>query len=170
MAKKNSFSKATENHPTLGFRFKVTFNGIGDNSSYPFQSISMLNKTNKSVLIANGGDNTRQYKLPSSNQYKDVKLVRGLMKNDVDLLQWLENLGVNSSGRLNPVIVVIELRDVDEKNKINTIEKWSLYDCFPTSFLLGEFNAQKGQVVLETITLAYSKYERESVNGLMNYY
>jgi hypothetical protein len=31
-------------------------------------------------------------------------------------------------------------------------------------------NSQKSAIVLETITLAYSKYERESVGGLLNYY
>ncbi len=87
------------------------------------------------------------------------------MTNNVSLLRWFENLGIDYDGRLKTVIVVIELMNTDENNELKTIEKWSLYDCFPTSFTLGEFNSQKSEIVLETITLAYSKYERESVVG-----
>jgi hypothetical protein len=92
------------------------------------------------------------------------------MSNNVSLLKWFENLGVDSSGRLKPLVVVIELLNTNSLNQLVTIEKWSLYDCFPTSFLLGEMNSQKSAVVLETITLAYSKYERETVGGLLNYH
>ena len=92
------------------------------------------------------------------------------MGGNTQLLKWLENLGVDSSGRLKTIIVIVELMDANRLNQLNTIEKWSLYDCFPTSFTLGEFNSQKSSVVLETVTLAYSKYERESVSGQLNYY
>lgn len=171
MAQKDSFSrKGKSDYPALGFRFKITFSWIGKSESFSFQSISMLNKTNKSVLISNGGDNTHQYKLPTFNQYKDVKLVRGLMKRDTVLNSWFENMGLDPTGRIRTANVVIELRDVNDKNQIKTIEKWTLYNCYPTSVLLGELNAQKGQVLLETVTLAYSKYERNSVSGLFNYY
>ena len=167
----NSFSQfSTSNYPAMGYRFKVTFNDIGANSSCPFQSVSMISVSNKSTIITDGGDNTREYKLPTTNKYKDVKLVRGLMSNNVSLLKWFENLGVDSSGRLKPLVVVIELLNTNSLNQLVTIEKWSLYDCFPTSFLLGEMNSQKSAVVLETITLAYSKYERETVGGLLNYH
>ena len=156
--------------PCSRYRFKVTFNGIANNQSYPFQSVSMISVSNKSTLITDGGDHTREYKLPTNNKYKDVKLVRGLMGGNTQLLKWLENLGVDSSGRLKTIIVIVELMDANRLNQLNTIEKWSLYDCFPTSFTLGEFNSQKSSVVLETVTLAYSKYERESVSGQLNYY
>lgn len=171
MADNNTFSQAlNSNYPALGFRFKVTFNGIAGNVSCPFQTVSMLSVSNKSLLIVDGGDNAKEYKLPTKHKFKDVKLVRGLMTNNVQLLRWLDNLGLDESGRIKTAIVIIELLSTDNSNQILTIEKWSLYDCFPTSFSLGEFNAQKNAVVLETVTLAYSKYERESVGGQLNYY
>lgn len=171
MADNNPFSRAlNSNYPALGFRFKVTFNGIAGNVSCPFQTVSMLSVTNKSVLIVDGGDNAKEYKLPTKHKFKDVKLVRGLMTNNIQLLRWLDNLGLDESGRIKTAIVVIELLSTNNLNQIITIEKWSLYDCFPTSFSLGEFNSQKNSIVLETITLAYSKYERESVGGQLNYY
>ena len=171
MAISNYFNQfGNSGYPALGYRFNVTFNGIGIAESCPFQTVSMISVSNKSVLIADGGDNTREYKLPTTNKYKDVKLVRGLLSNNLDLLKWLENLGVDASGRLKPAIVVIELLNANSSNELVTVDKWSLYDCFPTSFLLGEMNSQKSAVVLETITLAYSKYERESVGGLLNYH
>ena len=168
----STFSSNTKNtsKPALGYRFKVTFNGIGRSEGYPFQSVSMISVSNKSTLIANGGDNTREYKLPTTNKYKDAKLVRGLMTVDSDLLSWFENLGVSYNGRLSTSVVVIELLNANENNDLITIETWSLYDCFPTSFVLGEFNSQKSEIVIETITLAYSKYERDSVGGLLNYH
>jgi phage tail-like protein len=171
MADLNSFSQIfNSKYPALGYRFKVTFNGIAGNKSYPFQSVSMLSVSNKSTLIIDGGDNAKEYKLPTKHTYKDVKLVRGLMTNNTDLMRWFDNLGLDESGRIKTAIVVIELLDTNNLNQLTTIEKWSLYDCFPTSFTLGEFNSQKNAVVLETITLAYSKYERESVGGQLNYY
>ena len=132
MAQENALSQLSSNYPALGYRFKVTFNGIANNQSYPFQSVSMISVSNKSTLITDGGDHTREYKLPTNNKYKDVKLVRGLMVGNTQLLKWLENLGVDSSGRLKTIIVIVELMDANRLNQLNTIEKWSLYDCFPT--------------------------------------
>lgn len=171
MADMNPFSQTlNSNYPALGFRFKVTFNGIAGNISCPFQTVSMLSVSSKSVLIADGGDNAKEYKLPSSYKFKDVKLVRGLMTNNVELLRWFDKLGIDESGRIKTTIVVIELLSTNNLNQLTTIEKWSLYDCYPTSFTLGEFNSQKNAIVLETITLAYSTYERDSVGGQLNYY
>ena len=60
MAQENAFSKLSSNYPALGYRFKVTFNGIANNQTYPFQSVSMISVSNKSTLITDGGDHTRE--------------------------------------------------------------------------------------------------------------
>ena len=63
MAQENAFSKLSSNYPALGYRFKVTFNGIANNQSYPFQSVSMISVSTKSTLITDGGDHGWQYRV-----------------------------------------------------------------------------------------------------------
>ena len=41
-------------------------------------------------------------------------------------------------------------------------ETITLYDAYPTSFALGELNSEKATVLIETVTLGFSKYEIES--------
>jgi len=169
----STFELDKSKYPSLGFRFMVTFNNVGSsgkNIYCSFQSISGLTKTNKSSKISSGGDSTREYKLPTHNSYKDVILKRGILDDNKDLLRWIENLGVDpNTGRLSTSIVLISLYDI-VKGKIKKTETWTLSDCYPTSMQLGVFDAQKNAVALETIHLTYSKYERESVSGLANYF
>lgn len=172
MALEGSFvSDQNTSYPALGFRFNVTFNWVGVAQSYPFQSVANIKKGNNVEKINNGGDNTRQYSLPSYNTYEELKLVRGLMKRDWILRTWLENFGL-SLGKVRTAQVVVELRDIDKNNNIIKVEDWTFYNCYPTSFEIGELNAQNypGEVLLETVTLAYSRFERGSVIGPNNYY
>lgn len=153
-------------NPALGFIFNVTFSKPlkGSNFDYegsvPFQEVSNLSKSSKSILIANGGDNTREYKLPTAAKHADLKIGRGMLTSNSKILDWFESLGRNpNTGRIDTADVIIELMSRDGENYIDPVQTWQLSDCYPTSFALGEFNSQKSEVVIETITLAYSKWE-----------
>ena len=132
--------------------------------------LATLNKSprnTKTKKIADGGDNYSEYHLPSHHSFKDITLKRGIIKTFGEnypefILNWFENLGCdNTSRRIWPCMADIILKDTNSENQIINVSKWTFSHVYPASVVLGEFNAQKAEVALETVTLAYSKYERE---------
>ena len=176
MSNINTINLDTKKYPVLAFRFEVnfTFTSSSGTNTYTssFQSISNISKSTKVTKIANGGDNFSEYHLPSHIAYKDITLKRGIMKSfgedyPLAIVNWFEDLGWDSSNkgrRIWPCTIQIILKDTDKDNNIIDKMMWTLYHAYPTSVKLGEFNSQKSEVAVETITLAYSNYERQSLN------
>mgnify|MGYP000040935387 FL=1 len=175
MAKINTVTVDVENniYPAYGFFFQVNFLDISSSDlNTRFQSVNGISKTSKSKKIANGGYNDYEYKLPINASYKDITLKRGIIKsnsdNSKDIIHWLENLGFSDNGvrksRIKTIPIEVILLNPD-KNSFNDndpkqIQKWSFYHCYPTSVVISEFNSQKSDIAIETLTLAYSNYIR----------
>ena len=167
----NTFVLDTKEYPLRGFMFDVNFtftSSLGTQSyTSAFQSVSGISKNTKVTKIADGGDNFSEYHLPTHHSFKDATLKRGIIQTFGSsypefILNWFENLGWDSTSRkIWPCLVEIVLKSVNQNNQIEDVSKWILSHAYPTSVVLGEFNSQKSEVALETITLAYSKYERE---------
>jgi len=171
----NPFVVDSKKYPLLGFRFEVnfTFSSSSGTQTYTssFQSISGISRNTKITKIADGGDNYSEYHLPSHHSFKDVTLKRGIIKTFGEnypefILDWFEDLGWHNTSRgkrIWPCMVQIILKDTNSENNIIDVCKWTFSHAYPTSVVLGEFNAQKAEIALETVTLGYSKYERETL-------
>jgi|TARA_B110000967_G_scaffold194505_1_gene223074 phage tail-like protein len=169
-----------KDYPALGFKFKVTstlspegksisgskMNSVdkknmlsGSEESY-FQSISGIKATAGDSIIVNAGINNRQYKLPTATTYPDLILTRGLIKGASQLGKWCQNFLINDiySYYVERRIINVMLLDKDKDDILMT---WSFYDCYPKEMEIGAFNADKSEIAIETLTLAYSHFSQD---------
>lgn len=170
-----------KDYPALGFKFKVTSTAamggqlisgmaqnmiFGPDESY-FQSISGIKATAGDSVIVNSGKNNRQYKLPTSTTYPDLVLIRGLIKESSPLGKWCRNFLINDlfSYGVSRRTVNVMLLDQDNDDIIMT---WSFYDCYPKEMEIGAFNADKSDIAIETLTIAYSHFSQDISGELSN--
>ena len=172
--KKEGELRESKNYPALGFKFKVTsmmsmgsqyaFSSIssmlfGPDESY-FQSISGIKATAGESVIASGGANNRQYKLPTATTYPDLILSRGLIKESSPLGRWCRNFLVRDTFSYNVQRRTINVMLLDQ-DKDDILMTWSFYDCYPKEMEIGAFNADKSEIAIETLTLAYSHFSQD---------
>tara|TARA_B110000967_G_scaffold205380_1_gene249803 strand:+ start:108 stop:653 length:546 start_codon:yes stop_codon:yes gene_type:complete len=167
-------------YPALGFNFKVTstyslggnlITGLtknilhGPDESF-FQSVSGIKATAGESVIVNSGVNNRQYKLPTTTTYPDLKLIRGVAKKSSPLGKWCRTALIKDRSSY-----VVERRTVNimlmDRNREDILMAWSFYDCYPKEFEVGAFNADKSELAIETLTLAYSHFSQE-ISGESN--
>jgi phage tail-like protein len=136
-------------YPPLGFHFKVEFaNQIGE---YEFQSVSGLNVELETEQVAEGGENRFKHKLPVSTRYPNLVLKRGI-RVDSALTKWcreaLENFDIK------PTNITISL--LNEKHE--PLMTWNVVHAYPLKWSVSEFNAEKSQLAIESIELAYNYF------------
>ena len=45
---------------------------------------------------------------------------------------------------------------------------WSFYDCYPKELEIGSFNADKSEIAIENLTVAYSHFSQEVSGEFFN--
>jgi hypothetical protein len=73
---------------------------------------------------------------------------------------WFETLGWLNTNRIETAKIQIHVKDFNKNRQRVTVETITLFNAYPTSVTLGELNSQKSEVLIETITLSFSKYTR----------
>jgi phage tail-like protein len=136
-------------YPPLGFHFKVEFaNQIGE---YEFQSVSGLNVELETEQVAEGGENRFKYKLPVSTRYPNLVLKRGI-RVDSALTKWcreaLEDFDIK------PTNITISLLNENHE----PLMTWNVVHAYPIKWSVSEFNAEKSQLAIESIELAYNYF------------
>ncbi len=136
-------------YPPLGFHFKVEFANLG--SEYQFQSVSGLNVELETEQIAEGGENRFKHKLPVSTRYPNLVLKRGI-RVDSALTKWcreaLENFDIK------PTNITISLLNENHE----PLMTWNVVHAYPLKWSVSEFNAEKSQLAIESIELAYNYF------------
>ena len=136
-------------YPPLGFHFKVEFANLG--GEYQFQSVSGLNVELETEQIAEGGENRFKHKLPVSTRYPNLVLKRGI-RVDSALTKWcreaLENFDIK------PTNITISLLNENHE----PLMTWNVVHAYPIKWSVSEFNAEKSQLAIESIELAYNYF------------
>ena len=151
------------NYPALGFRFRVTstYSDIGEDGLFDvsdsfFQSISGIKATAGESVIVNSGFNNSQYKLPTGTTYPDLILTRGLIRKSSPFGVWCYNFLIKQGQQFDKIktrtITVMLLGE----NLDDILMEWSFYNCYPKELEIGAFNADKSEIAIETLTMAYS--------------
>jgi phage tail-like protein len=136
-------------YPPLGFHFKVEFANMS--GEYQFQSVSGLNVELETEQVAEGGENRFKHKLPVSTRYPNLVLKRGI-RVDSSLTKWcreaLEDFDIK------PTNLTISLLN-EEHEPLMT---WNVVHAYPLKWSVSEFNAEKSQLAIESIELAYNYF------------
>ena len=154
-------------YQTVNFHFKVNFNlsaGDSDGADVRFQSVTGLDATLDTETIKEGGENQFEHVIPVRKKYGPLILKRGMLKlADSKVTEWLidwfkELLGVPkqgsdaSTGPLPIPTVNILLLGEDHLE----IMSWAITNVWPRSWKVGELNAERGEVLIETLELNYN--------------
>jgi phage tail-like protein len=136
-------------YPPLGFHFKVEFANLS--GEYQFQSVSGLNVELETEQVAEGGENRFKHKLPVSTRYPNLVLKRGI-KVDSALTKWcreaLEDFDIK------PTNITISLLNENHE----PLMTWNVVHAYPLKWSVSEFNAEKSQLAIESIELAYNYF------------
>lgn len=156
-----------KDYPALGFNFKVTSTlsstrspSYASESDSFFQSISGIKATAGESVVVNSGVNNRQYKLPTATTYPDLVLTRGLTPRSSTFGDWCHSFLIKDKGsyRIQTRTINVMLLN-GSRDKI--LMTWTFYDCYPKEVEIGAFNADKSELAIETLTLAYSYFSKQ---------
>lgn len=146
-------SSPTEFYQTANFHFRVCFSP-GDKDSFDtrFQSVTGLDSTLETETIKEGGENRYEHVIPVRRKYGPLILKRGvLLSSESEVTKWL-NRAFQDELVIPIGIVDIQLLDEDH----NTLLQWTVNNVWPRSWKIGELNAERGEVLIETLELNYN--------------
>jgi phage tail-like protein len=140
-------------YPPVGFHFRVEFDlpGAGD-SDMRFREVSGLSAELEEETYNEGGENRFVQKLPVRARYPDLVLKRGLLTSS-DVRKWCQDAIQNLE--IKPVTVwVTLLNDAHEP-----LQSYTVVNAWPKKWSVSDFNAESGEVVVESLELAYQRFK-----------
>ncbi|GAA4272686.1 phage tail protein [Aquimarina gracilis] len=144
----------------VGFHFSVSFLNLPESKDVDvkFQSVSGLDVQIEKETLKEGGENRFEHSIPGRRKYSPLTLKRGILTpKDSGLTQWcqkaFQNLEVTPVGTVN-----VEL--LNENSTV--LMQWELSHVWPVSWKVGELNAEKGEVLIETLELNYNYFKLTS--------
>ncbi len=149
-------------HQIVGFHFRVSFLNLPESKAVDvqFQSVSGLDVQIEKETIKEGGENRFEHNIPGRRKYSPLTLKRGILTpKDSGLTQWcqkaFQSLVVEPVGKVN-----VELLNENH----NVLMQWELSHVWPVSWKVGELNAEKGEVLIETLELNYNYFKLVTVS------
>lgn len=144
-------------HQTVGFHFKVNFEGLGNDKSedISFQSVSGLDVQLETESLKEGGENRFTHELPGRTSFSSsLTLKRGLIKpGESGVTDWCVRAFVDL--KIEPLnLVSVWLLDEDHKKLV----RWDLHHVWPKSWKVAELNAERSEVLIETLELNYNRF------------
>lgn len=146
--------------PPVAFYFDVSFSGSDPSvSDTAFQEVSGLETKIETTPLREGGENRFVHNLPDKVTHSNLVLKRALTSADSGLVQWCKStLEGGFDEAIKPKEVVVMLLN-EEKDPIAT---WSVENAFPVKWSLGNFDAMKNELAIETIELSYLSIQRKT--------
>ncbi len=141
--------------PIGSMHFTVQFDGLGE---IAFQKVSGLKMTYQVVEYRAGNSiQIAPVKMPLGQQSSDVRLSKGMFKDDDHLINYFQSVRLNTIERLT-----VSIRLLDEEH--NPLFIWNLRNAFPKEISFGEFDAMKGTFAIEEIVLAHEGLQMEKAS------
>ena len=157
MAVVKAGSAPPTDYQTVGFHFNVLFENLPDGTAADvrFQSATGLDVSFDVENWKEGGENRFEHSFPGRRRYADLTLKRGLLLPvHSGLTEWFSEAFQNFSVKpLETVLVQL----LDEKGKPLVV--WKLAHVWPKSWKIGELNAERSDVLIETLELHYNRFE-----------
>jgi phage tail-like protein len=131
--------------PHMGFNFVVEIGGLLTGG---FREVSGLEGTVETEPYAEGGENRYVHQLPGRATFPHLTLSHGL--TDLDTLYgWWD---LTASGIIRRHNISIMLMDRDWRMPLMW---WDVFDALPVKWSGPSFNAEQGQVAVESLELSH---------------
>lgn len=140
-------------YQTVNFHFSVEFNLGTRGFDIRFQSVTGLDSTLETETVKEGGENRFEHVVPVRRKYGPLVLKRGLLSpSESKLTEWLKDAFDNE------IVKPIETLNIALLNETHdTLMMWSVNNVWPRSWKIGELNAERGEVLIETLELNYNR-------------
>ena len=142
-------------YPPVSYRFMVQILGPHGPADYGFQEISGFKASLDTEAYAEGGENRFQHQLPTKKTYEPLVLKRGVVLLGSLLSIWC-NATVTTA--LDAPIVKFNVMVFLQNENGIPIMTWTFINAYPTSFETSTLDAQKGEILFETLTLNYQYF------------
>jgi phage tail-like protein len=141
-------------YQAVNFHFSVQFSTMPSESiDVRFQSVSGLDSTIDTESVKEGGENRFEHVIPVRRKYGPLSLKRGLLSpQQSKLTAWLKKAFDDEVVEVIPNVTIALLGE-DHK----PIMKWTINNVWPRSWKLGELNAERGEILIETLELNYNR-------------
>lgn len=145
-------------YPPPAFCFELSFDGSRVDAS--FQEISGLKVEWTTEDVEEGGQNRFVHKLPLRTRHSNLVLKRGVVRRGSALTDWLRTAFQASfvAAPAQPKTVIVKLLDGQGRPLV----KWSLKDAYPVSWDHSPLNATESSILIETVELSCSFFERQT--------
>ncbi|MEX2512687.1 MAG: phage tail protein [Cyclobacteriaceae bacterium] len=141
------------NYPQVGFHFLVVFELFPQlPNDFRFQEVSGLTATMEMEPIKEGGENRFVHQLPVRTSYSELVLKRGKFMGS-GILHWCKNAIENYE--FKPTNIMISLLNDDHLPLYN----WYVINAIPKRLEISGFNAERSEVVIETMALNYQYFK-----------
>ena len=141
-------------YQNVNFHFSVSFALDGAKAvDVKFQSVTGLDGTVDIETIKEGGENHYEHVVPTRRKYGPLVLKRGLLSPALSgVTTWLQK--AFDDGKFEPLNTV-QVTLLDEEHQ--PLMHWVVNNVWPRSWKLGELNAERGEILIETLELNYNK-------------
>ena len=144
--------------PFSSFYFRLSFLGAASKLDVAFQEISGLSVQIDTEEVTCGGENRFKYRLPKLPKYQNLVLKRGVTYMDSPLRTWCSNTFKNG---LNKGIEPKDLEIVLLDENADPCFQWVVYKAYPVAWQASVLNAEKSELMIETIELSFNYFEAE---------
>ncbi len=142
-------------NPINSYNFNVEIEGV---LVAGFTQASGLEATSEVFQYPEGGRNENYLVFPGRNKYSDIKLTHGVTVGNA-LYNWHMETAQGNIQRKNATIYMLNSMKVP-------LKWWNLSRVFPTKWTGPSFDASKGAVAVEMLTLAHEGMEVQPNIGI----
>jgi phage tail-like protein len=141
-------------YQNVNFHFRVNFTlSTAKSVDVKFQSVTGLDSTIDTETIREGGENRFEHVLPTRRKYGPLILKRGLLGPDTSgVTTWLKQ---TFDDEVYQTLSTVHIYLLGEKH--TPILQWTINNVWPRSWKIGELNAERGEVLVETLELSYNR-------------
>ncbi len=147
--------KLTDDHyyPPVGFHFLVEIDGFKEDADIRFQSVGGLNQQMQTEALKEGGENRFEHALPTRAKSSDLVLKRGLVNSAAkdSLTRWIRD--TIEQFRIVPKNLTVKLLNEGHE----PLMTWKVEHAWPKNWKVSDLNADKSELVIETIELSVNR-------------
>lgn len=137
------------------FSFVVNFNGGGLSiEDMGWQEVTGFSAELGIDEVSEGGENQFAWRLPKPPKYKNLVLKRALRHDSKGLVEWANDAIYNF--KFAPTTVTVSIKGEGKEDP--PLRTWEFFDAYPVKIQTSDLSAQKGELVIETLELAYKYF------------
>jgi phage tail-like protein len=144
-------------YPVTGYYYAVRLAAaVVTDPDASFKEVSGLSVELAVEELGEGGENRFKHRLPTGAKYTNLVLKRGLAVAASPFFQWCSTtLQGNLVQPIVPSSILVVLLDPAAA----PLRTWSVVNAWPVKWSVSDFNSMEGQVVIETLEIAYQYFD-----------